>query len=141
MLKLDSTADVIHKALVLRDVELRVVLPLVRIADLDGEVRELLNSLLLRLVRHPLKLRDAILEGRLEVANHRLHTLLSLLGEVLLDIDLTERLTERAIEQIDCTTPAWVHLLDTRECLGVEVKVGLYKVVREVASIAIDGLC
>ena len=75
------------------DLQAAIVLPLVRITDLDDKVLEFVLGLGLRLCTHPGRLVNALAEGLLQVVNQVEHTLLARSREILLDIELADGLT------------------------------------------------
>jgi hypothetical protein len=80
------------------DGQRRIIAPLVRIADLHRDLRQLGLRLLLGFRAHPVEGLDALLEGQQEVVHHLLDLLLALGREVVLHIDLADHFAQVAVD-------------------------------------------
>ena len=104
------------------DLDGAVVLPPNRVTDLWRELRELGKGLLLGLVSHPVQGLDALLIGLNQVVNERIHLLLRLRREMLLDIDLADCLSEAALDQRNRSLPARTVHRSTGQLLAIELE-------------------
>ena len=132
--------DVLPIALRGVDLQRRIVLPLVGIADLHRKGGQLLLRLGLGGVRHPVERRDVLAERRLQVLHQRQHALLVLGGEVFGDVHLADSLRQRAVGHRHRALPAGFHLLLARHHLAVEVERRLLEVVAQVGCRSVDIL-
>ena len=88
---------------------------------------ELFQGLGLGLIGHPRKLLDALFIGGNQVANQFIHCCFRSWREVFLDIDLSYRFAEAALNQSHCTLPArTVHRL-SGELGSIEAKSLIHK--------------
>ena len=119
-----------------RDDEFGVVAPLVGIADLVGDGGELLLGAHLGGGRHPVDLVDVAAHGGLDVVDHLQHFGLAVAGEVLVDVDLAERLAECSVDGAGAALPAGAMLRLAFEDAAVEVEV---LVVQGLGQVAMGG--
>ena len=112
-------AEILVVALLRVDVKGRVILPLVRIANLHGEVVQLLVGLGLCGVAHPIKFIDVLAERLLEVLHEIDHLCLRGLREVFGHVHLADSLAEDAVRNLHSPLPARFLLLDAGH-LGAE---------------------
>ena len=110
-LELRDDAQVLVERQTVVHLKAAVVLPLVGIADLDDEVRELVLGLCLGLSTHPGCTVNALCEGCLQVVYKIQHTLLARLGEIFLDIELSDGFTHDTTDERYGTLPAGTVLL------------------------------
>ena len=121
-------ADVVHVLIVREigvDLHCAVVFPFVGITDLHGECVELLDSIELGVIAHPVKIDDMFAECRAEVLNKTDHIVFRRLGEVFLNIELTNGLAHGSFCCAERTLPAWTlllnaahHLAELKRCIG-----------------------
>ena len=133
--------DVLPVALRRVDLQRRVVLPLVGIADLHGEGREFLLRLGFRGVGHPVEGGDVLTEGRLQVLHHVEHPGLVLLGEVLGHVHLADGFRKGSVGHRHGALPAGFLLLLARHHAAEEVERRVDEVVAQVAGGCADVLC
>ena len=100
-----------------------VVPPRVRVAYLDDEVVQLVDSLPLGCGLHPCDSLNPLLKGLLEVVYEREHLALAALGEVFLHIHFTDGHTQYFIYHTYGSLPTWTVHLGTAEYLA-ELKAG-----------------
>ena len=113
------------------DLQLRIVGPLVRIANLHIERVQLLMGVLLRGVTHPLLSIDALAEGNLQIAHQRLHLLLRCGGEVALAVHLAKSLTHGTLHGVRGAAPQRIVLLASGHRATEEVEVGLANLIAQ----------
>ncbi len=119
----------VAESVVTVDLELRVVFPLVRVADLRRELLAFFLRLGLGRVRHPIEVVDGDLEGAQQVPNQLIHALLGVGREMALDVDLAHSLTDGGIYRLNRTLPAWLHLLLAVDQLARELELSFGKLV------------
>ena len=107
------------------DLELRVVAPLVRVADFLAEVVELDLGLFFGLVGHPGQGLDVGGEGFFEGGDELLHVLLGLGGEVFFDPVLADGFAEGAIGDGGAALPASGLFCLTLQSFLEEVEAGI----------------
>ena len=113
------------------DGERRVVAPLHGVADLRGELRELLERALAGIRPHPGEARDRVAIGLDEMADELVHRGLRVLVEVALDVEPAHGLAHRALHERDAAAPALALLGRARERGAVEVKVRARDLLRQ----------
>ena len=126
--------DVLPVALGGIDRERRIVLPLVGIADLDVERRQLLLRLGLRGVRHPVESGDVLAERRLQVPDQFEHPLLVLGREVFGDVHLAYGLAQHRVGDRHGAFPAGTLLLLAGHLTAEEVERSGIEVVAQVGG-------
>ena len=124
--------DVLPVALGGIDRERRIVLPLVGIADLDVERRQLLLRLGFRGVRHPVESGDVLAERRLQVPDQFEHPLLVLGREVFGDVHLAYGLAQHRVGDRHGAFPAGTLLLLAGHLTAEEVERSGIEVVAQV---------
>ena len=115
-------------------VQRRVVLPRVRVADLGRELGELRQRPLPGRRAHPVERRDALPVRLDEVRDEGDHPLLGRRGEVPLDVELADRLAERALHQRHAALPPLAQLRRARQGAAVEGEVLLHHGVVQVVG-------
>jgi hypothetical protein len=115
--------------------QLRVILPLVRVADLRRELGQLGLRFLLGGRAHPVELVDRLLVGGQQVLHQRFHARLALGREVLGHVQLAQRLALRTLDRAHATLPARFLLLHAGQGLAVEVEALVDEVLRQVAAV------
>ena len=123
------------------DFERRIILPLVGVADLDGERSELLLSACLRLVAHPLQSLDMLTQRHLQVLDQLGHTHLVLLGEVLGNVHLTYGLAQNRVGHAHSALPAGTLLLCARHLTTEEVERCGVQLVVQIRRCATQAAC
>ena len=123
------------------DFERRVILPLVGVADLNGERCELLLSASLRFVAHPLQSLDVLTQSHLQVLHQLGHTHLVLLGEVFRYIHLTYGLAQNRVGHTHSALPAGTLLLCARHLTTEEVERCGVQFVVQVRRCATQATC
>ena len=123
------------------DRQRRVVLPLVRVADLHGERGQFFLGPGLRGIRHPVEGGDVLRERRLQVLHQFHHPLLVLLGEVLRHVHLAHGLAQESVGYRHGTFPAGFLLLLARHRAAVELERCRLEVVAQRRGAAVDDLC
>ncbi len=96
------------------DGQRRVVAPLVRVADHRLELRQLVERLRLRRIRHPVELPNGLLIGLDEISDKLEHALLRFRREVSLDVDAADRLAEKLVHEKRRAPPVGPLLFDAR---------------------------
>ena len=104
VLERGAAADILHQ--VLAELQARVVAPLLRVADLGVELRELLQRALLRRLAHPLQLLDAGAVCGDQVFDQLQHLLLGRGREMLIDVAPPNILAYQALRESHPTLPA-----------------------------------
>ena len=102
------------------DLERRIIAPALRIADADGDGLDLAARLGERRRAPSSEAGQAAVEGLDDVADHRLHVGLGRGGEVALDVDLADRVDQRAAGRGDGAALARALLLLAGEDAAVE---------------------
>ena len=137
LVAVDRLADLVELAVVLPhvraadvadevagvDLERRVVLPLHRVPDLRGEGVELRERALAGLGGHPLELGDRLAVRLDEVGDQLVHRDLRGRREVPLDVDAADRLAQRGLGEADAALPALAVHGDAGELRAVEREV------------------
>ena len=113
----------IAEQIVRPDLDRRVIAPRIRIADFRREFGQLVQCLGLGGVGHPVQFPDADLVSLDQVADEIEHSLFRFGREMPGDVHLAHDLTESAIDDVDCTTPAFLLLLGARKCLAVKFEI------------------
>ena len=122
----------------LLDLDLRVVAPFRRVADLRAERRQLGVRLLPGLGAHPLEAVDALAERGAQVLDQDVHAGLGRGREVLLDVGLAEQLANRGVEVGERALPARLQLGDALQRAAAEVEARVDQRGVEVRREAID---
>ena len=87
------------------DFQRRIIAPLLRIADFRAESRQLGQGLLLGLGAHPIVVLEGLAVGLDDVLHHAIHARLGVGREVLLHVQLSNRLAQRALDGGDRPFP------------------------------------
>ena len=116
-----GTAQILKIGLGRIDVEGAVILPLVGIADLDGEGCELLMRLDLGGVAHPVERINVLAKGGTQVLHEGDHLLLGSLREIALDIHLADGFAENAVRDAHRPLPTGFLLLGPGHLAAEEV--------------------
>ena len=119
---------------IILDIQCRIVLPLVRIANLYGKSRKLLLCLSLGGIAHPVKTSNTLAQCLLQVAHQLSHTSLSLCREIFLYIHLTNGFTQHTANHINGALPTRLLLLHTTHGAAIEVKVLCLNLVAQCVS-------
>ena len=110
----------VAECIVAADFERRIVAPPVRIAHADAQRRELGLRARLGVCAHPVDRIDALVERGDEVVDHFVRARLGLRREMLLDVELADRLAERVVDLVDRALPAVLLLRRARQRVAVE---------------------
>ncbi|CAB4933943.1 unannotated protein [freshwater metagenome] len=116
-------AAVVAEQIVGGDVDARVVAPAVGVADLGGELVQLVQGFAARLRAHPFELGDVAAVGLGEVVDEHLHACLRVRREVAFDVELADGLAEDVLYERDAALPALAVLLGSGQRRSVERKV------------------
>ena len=108
------------------------------VADLGVELLELVEGLLLGVLPHPVELVDRRAIGGDEVVDQLIHHLLRRRREVSRDVDRTDGLADRVLDEGDAALPALAQLRGAVEGAAVEVEVGLDEGLGEVGRRAAE---
>ena len=103
------------------DLEARVILPPVGIADADLQRVQLLLGFGFGLGRHPGERVDPLGEGLHQIVDHRLRLGFGRGREVAFHVQLADRLSESGAGEIHSALPARAQLRNSAEGLAVEV--------------------
>ena len=120
--------------------QLRVILPLVGIANLHIECRQFLMCVRLCRVAHPCLSIYALSQCHLQVVHQLLHDLLRRCREVALTVHLTQRLAHGTLYLIRRTLPQRIVLLPTRHRLTEEIEVSLTDLISQIARSTHDNI-
>ena len=117
------------------DLQRRVILPLIGIADLRGEGGQLLVRARFRLRRHPLERIDPLAQGGAQIRHQLLHLRLRFRREVRGNIELPDLLAERAVHFIHRALPALALLRLAAQRLSVEREARVIEALRQIRCV------
>src|SRR5439155_1552150 len=124
-------ADGVPHEVSLTDHESRIVPPLRGVADLDAELRKLLERARLRFGSHPLQVLDPTLHRGEQVCDELLHLRFRLGREVLRDVRAADRLAHPVFRRVDSALPARTLSFGTVQELRPELPVRVDEALRK----------
>ena len=117
------------------DEHCRIVAEVVGVTDFVGDAVQLLFSANLGGGAHPVQAVEVAIHGGFNIADHFEHLLLAVAGEVLPNVDLTERLAQSSVYGVAAALPAFALRFSAVQLATVEVEVLRIEALRKVAGV------